>query len=48
MSRDMRRRHYDADEVEYAGLDLLLFCACFSPVTRLVKGVWLKAEENTP
>jgi uncharacterized RDD family membrane protein YckC len=40
------------NEIEYAGLrerflallvDALLFCACFFPVTRIVKGVWLMA-----
>jgi uncharacterized RDD family membrane protein YckC len=44
-----------ADEIEYAGLwerflallvDALLFCACFFPVTRLVKGVWLMAPND--
>jgi len=43
------------DKLEYAGLgrrflallvDLLLFCAVFFPVTRLVKGVWLMAPND--
>jgi len=43
------------DEVEYAGLwerllallfDALLFCACFLPVTRIVKGVWLMSPND--
>lgn len=43
------------DEIEYAGLgrrflallvDMLLFCACFFPVTRLVKGVWLMSPKD--
>lgn len=42
-------------KVQYAGLwrrllallvDLLLFCACFFPVTRLVKGVWLMSPND--
>jgi hypothetical protein len=44
-----------SSEVKYAGLwkrylallvDLLLFCAFFFPVTRLVKGVWLMAPND--
>jgi uncharacterized RDD family membrane protein YckC len=40
---------------EYAGLrerflalllDTLLFCACFFPITRLVKGVWLMSPND--
>ena len=43
------------NEVQYAGLwerflallvDTLLFCACFFPITRLVKGVWLMSPNN--
>jgi uncharacterized RDD family membrane protein YckC len=43
------------DKVKYAGLgkrflallvDLLLFCACFFPITRLVKGVWLMSPND--
>jgi uncharacterized RDD family membrane protein YckC len=43
------------NEIEYAGLgrrflalllDFLLFCACFFPVTRLVKGVWLMSPKD--
>jgi uncharacterized RDD family membrane protein YckC len=42
-------------EIQYAGLwrrllallvDMLLFCACFFPVTRLVKGVWLMSPND--
>ena len=42
-------------EIEYAGLwerflalliDGLLFCACFFPVTRIVKGVWLMSPQD--
>ncbi len=42
-------------DVEFGGLgrrflallvDFLLFCACFFPVTRLVKGVWLMAPND--
>ncbi|MGA2260980.1 MAG: RDD family protein [Acidobacteriota bacterium] len=41
--------------VKYAGLwerflalltDFLLFCACFFPVTRIVKGVWLMSPHD--
>jgi uncharacterized RDD family membrane protein YckC len=43
------------NEVEYAGLwerllallvDALLFCACFFPITRIVKGVWLMSPND--
>ena len=43
------------NEVQYAGLwerflallaDTLLFCACFFPITRLVKGVWLMTPND--
>jgi uncharacterized RDD family membrane protein YckC len=43
------------NEREYAGLwqrflallvDALLFCACFFPITRLVKGVWLMSAND--
>jgi uncharacterized RDD family membrane protein YckC len=43
------------NESEYAGLwerflallvDALLFCACFFPVTRIVKGVWLMSPND--
>ncbi|HSR33178.1 MAG TPA: RDD family protein [Anaerolineae bacterium] len=43
------------NESEYAGLrerilalllDALLFCACFFPITRLVKGVWLMSPND--
>jgi uncharacterized RDD family membrane protein YckC len=43
------------NKVEYAGLgerflallvDVLLFCACFFPVTRIVKGVWLMSPRD--
>jgi uncharacterized RDD family membrane protein YckC len=43
------------DEIEYAGLgerflallvDVLLFCTCFFPVTRIVKGVWLMSPND--
>ena len=43
------------NEIEYAGLgerflallvDALLFCACFFPVTRIVKGVWLMSPND--
>jgi uncharacterized RDD family membrane protein YckC len=42
-------------EIQYAGLgerflallvDILLFCACFFPVTRIVKGVWLMSPND--
>ncbi len=41
--------------IKYAGLrrrflalllDFLLFCACFFPITRLVKGVWLMSPND--
>ena len=41
--------------IEYAGLrerflalllDALLFCACFFPITRLIKGVWLMSPND--
>jgi uncharacterized RDD family membrane protein YckC len=43
------------NESEYAGLrerflallvDALFFCACFFPITRLVKGVWLMSPSD--
>jgi uncharacterized RDD family membrane protein YckC len=43
------------NEIEYAGLgerflallvDTLLFCTCFFPVTRIVKGVWLMSPND--
>ena len=43
------------NESEYAGLwerflallvDALFFCACFFPITRLVKGVWLMSPND--
>jgi uncharacterized RDD family membrane protein YckC len=43
------------NESEYAGLgerflallvDVLLFCTCFFPVTRIVKGVWLMSPND--
>jgi uncharacterized RDD family membrane protein YckC len=43
------------NKVQYAGLcdrflallaDTLLFCACFFPITRLVKGVWLMSPND--
>ena len=43
------------NESEYAGLrerflallvDALLFCACFFPITRIVKGVWLMSPND--
>jgi uncharacterized RDD family membrane protein YckC len=43
------------NELRYAGLwqrflalltDFLLFCACFFPITRLVKGVWLMSPND--
>jgi uncharacterized RDD family membrane protein YckC len=43
------------NEIEYAGLwqrflalliDVLLFCACFFPITRIVKGVWLMSPKD--
>jgi uncharacterized RDD family membrane protein YckC len=43
------------NNVKYAGLmdrfwalliDFLLFCACFFPATRMVKGVWLMSPED--
>jgi len=43
------------NESEYAGLrerflalllDALLFCACFFPITRFVKGVWLMSPND--
>jgi uncharacterized RDD family membrane protein YckC len=43
------------NEIEYAGLgerflallvDVLLFCACFFPITRIVKGVWLMSPTD--
>ena len=42
-------------KIKYAGLrrrflalllDFLLFCACFFPITRLVKGVWLRSPND--
>lgn len=42
-------------KIKYAGLrrrflalllDFLLFCACFFPITRLVKGVWLMSPND--
>ena len=43
------------NETEYAGLrerflalliDVLLFCICFFPITRIVKGVWLMSPND--
>jgi uncharacterized RDD family membrane protein YckC len=43
------------NKIQYAGLgerflallvDVLLFCACFFPVTRIVKGVWLMSPHD--
>lgn len=43
------------NHTNYAGLlprflallaDLVLFCACFFPITRLVKGVWLMSPRD--
>ena len=43
------------NKIHYAGLwerflallaDTLLFCACFFPITRLVKGVWLMSPHD--
>lgn len=43
------------NQSDYAGLgqrflallvDILLFCACFFPVTRMVKGVWLMSPND--